>query len=155
MVKFQLDTTVIGAVKVETTGTGRTRWTAGLAETGWRPRGLARCIGAVKVETTGTGRTRWTAGLAETGWRPRGLARCPGDHGIDRARRSSQELVEPEPGGDHGRGITRRWIALSTGLVVGYSGCIILMERCLGSGMTRQSKDSSQKEESATSSESF
>jgi hypothetical protein len=70
------------------------------------------------VETTGTGRTRWTAGLAETGWRPRRLARWPGgDHGVDRARRSSQELVEP--GGDHGRGTTRRWIALSTGLVVG------------------------------------
>ena len=33
--------TVIGAVEVETTGTGRTRWTAGLAETGWRSQRLA------------------------------------------------------------------------------------------------------------------
>ena len=33
--------TVRGAVEVETTGTGRTRWTAGLAETGWRSQRLA------------------------------------------------------------------------------------------------------------------
>ena len=40
--------TVRGAVEVETTGTGRTRWTAGLVETGWRPRRLA----GGQVETT-------------------------------------------------------------------------------------------------------
>ena len=48
-----------------------------------------------------TGRDR--VETTETGWWP------GGDHSVDRARRSSQELVEP--GGDHRRGTTRKWIA--------------------------------------------
>ena len=49
MMEIQLTPqTVIGAVEVETTGTGRTRWTAGLVETGWRPQRLA----GGQVETT-------------------------------------------------------------------------------------------------------
>ena len=77
--------------------------------------------GAVEVETTGTGRTRWTAGLAETRVETTETGRWPGgDHSVNRARRSSQELVEP--GGDHRRGTTRSGSpAHRTG--GGYSGC--------------------------------
>ena len=50
-------------------------------------------VGAVKVETMGTGRTRTSRDRVETGRWP------GGDHNVGRARRNSQELVEP--GGDH------------------------------------------------------
>ena len=61
----------------------------------WRPRELVEPGGRqdwheTGVETTETG--RWPGG----------------DHSVDRARQSSQELVEP--GGDHRRGTTRKWI---------------------------------------------
>ena len=66
-------------------------------------------IGAVEAETTETGRTKWTVGLAEKGVETAETGRWPGgDHSVNRARWSSQELVEP--GGDHRRGTTRKWI---------------------------------------------
>lgn len=56
--------TVIGAVKVETTEAGRTRWTTGLIVPGWRPRRLAggqveTTVLAEPGRATGTGGTRW------------------------------------------------------------------------------------------------
>ena len=57
VVKIQRDTKVRGAVKVDTTEAGRTRWTTKLAEPGWRP---LRLHGRRPGGDHGVGRARWS-----------------------------------------------------------------------------------------------